>query len=146
MYKDILFPVDLSEEGSWKYSLPVAVEYAKAFNSRLHVMTVVPNYGMNIVQQYLPKGFLEEIVSKASARLHEFVKSNIPESIEVQHIIGKGAVYECIIDTAEKAQVDLILMAAHKPELRDYLLGPNAAKVVRHSNCSVLVVRDKSDE
>jgi nucleotide-binding universal stress UspA family protein len=26
--------------------------------------------------------------------------------------------------------------------LKDYLLGPNAAKVVRHSNRSVLVVRD----
>jgi len=26
--------------------------------------------------------------------------------------------------------------------LRDYLLGPNAAKVVRHADCSVYVVRD----
>lgn len=33
-------------------------------------------------------------------------------------------------------------MAAHRPALKDYLLGPNAARVVRHSNCSVLVVRD----
>ena len=142
MYKDILFPVDLSEEGSWKFSLPVALEYAQAFNSRLHVMTVVSNYGMSIVQQYFPKGAIEEIVTKANTRLHDFVSEHIPSDIEVQHIIAKGAVYECIIDTAEKIKSDLIVMAAHKPDLKDFLLGPNAAKVVRHSSCSVLVVRE----
>ena len=144
MYKDILFPVDLTEEGSWKYSLPVAIEYSQAFKSRLHVMTVVSNYGMSIVQQYFPKGMIDEIIKKANVRLHEFVKQHIPTNIEVQHIIAKGAVYECIIDTAEKIRADLIVMAAHKPELKDYLLGPNAAKVVRHSNCSVLVVRESN--
>lgn len=141
MYKDILFPVDLAEEGSWKYSLPVALEYAQAFKTRLHVMTVVSNYGMSIVQQYFPKGAIEEIITKASKRLHEFVATHVPSEIEVQHIVAKGAVYECIIDTSEQVKADLIVMAAHKPELKDYLLGPNAAKVVRHSNCSVLVVR-----
>jgi nucleotide-binding universal stress UspA family protein len=43
---------------------------------------------------------------------------------------------------ADKLGCDAIVMAAHRPELRDYLLGPNAARVVRHANQSVLVVRD----
>ncbi|MFQ5760821.1 MAG: universal stress protein, partial [Acidiferrobacterales bacterium] len=42
---------------------------------------------------------------------------------------------------AEKAGCDLIVMASQRPELKDYLLGPNAARVVRHANCSVLVAR-----
>ena len=33
-------------------------------------------------------------------------------------------------------------MSANRPELKDYLLGPNAARVVRHSDVSVLVVRE----
>ena len=33
-------------------------------------------------------------------------------------------------------------MASHRPELRDYLIGPNAARVMRHADASVLVVRE----
>ena len=35
----------------------------------------------------------------------------------------------------------LIVIGAHRPDLKDYLLGPHAARVVRHAECSVLVVR-----
>jgi nucleotide-binding universal stress UspA family protein len=37
---------------------------------------------------------------------------------------------------------DLIVMASHRPELKDDLLGANAARVVRPSKRSVLVVRN----
>jgi len=32
-------------------------------------------------------------------------------------------------------------MASHRPALKDFLLGPNAAKVVRHAKCAVMVIR-----
>jgi nucleotide-binding universal stress UspA family protein len=51
-------------------------------------------------------------------------------------------VYEEILATARDLKADLIVMASHRPELKDYLLGPNAARVVRHSDVSVLVVRN----
>ena len=37
--------------------------------------------------------------------------------------------------------IELIVMAARRPELRDYLIGPNATYVVQHATCSVLVLR-----
>ena len=60
----------------------------------------------------------------------------------MQHIVKTGNVYESIIVAAKKIDCDLIIMSAHRPDLKDYLLGPNAARVVRHSDRSVLVVRD----
>ena len=51
------------------------------------------------------------------------------------------AVYQVILETAAKIGADLIVMASHRPKPMDYLLGPNAAKVVRHAKTSVLVVR-----
>jgi len=33
-------------------------------------------------------------------------------------------------------------MASHRPQLADYLLGPNAARVLRHSKVTVMVVRE----
>lgn len=143
MYKDILFPVDLIEESSWKLSLPVVLEHAKAFGSKIHLMTVIPDSGMSLVSQYFSGDAVERIVSETKDSLHRFSKDNIPQGVPVQHIVTQGTVYQSIIDTAKKINADIIIMSAHRPELKDYLLGPNAARVVRHSDCSVLVVRDK---
>ena len=55
--------------------------------------------------------------------------------------VGHGTVYEEILHAAKRIDADLIVMAAHRPGQADYLLGPNAARVVRHAECSVLVVR-----
>ncbi|WP_142847412.1 universal stress protein [Telmatospirillum sp. J64-1] len=142
MYKDILVTVDLGDESSWRRALPTAVEYAKAFESRLHVMTVLPDFGMSIVGQFFPRDHEDKMVKGVTEALHAFVKQHVPEGIPVQHIISQGTVYEAILDMAERIKADLIIMAAHRPELRDYLLGPNAARVVRHAHCSVLVVRE----
>lgn len=144
MYKDILFPIDITEDGSWDESLPVVLGLVKAFKSKLHIMTVVSDGSMSIVQQYFPKGSVEKVIEQTNQALHEFVDKYIPEGVKVQHIVAKGPVYECIIKTANKINADLIVMSAHRPELKDYLLGPNAAKVVRHSDRSVLVVRSSN--
>jgi nucleotide-binding universal stress UspA family protein len=143
MYKDILYPVDISEDGSWDDSLPIAVNMAKAFNANLHIVTVVSDYGMSLVAQYFPKGSVDKVLEKTNVGLHKFVDKHIPKEVKVQHIVAKGSVYECIIKTAEEIKADLIIMSAHRPGLKDYLLGPNASKVVRHSDRSVLVVREK---
>lgn len=145
MYKDILLPVDITDKHSWKSALNIVIEYVSAFNSNLHILYVVSESGMSIVAQYFPKSSVQEVLDKANSDLHDFVNKNIPKNLiesHVQHIIGKGSVYDCIIDTSSKINADLIVMPAHRPELKDYLLGPNSAKVVRHSNISVLVVRD----
>ncbi len=143
MYKDILYPVDITEEGSWDDSLPVAVGMAKAFDAKLHIVTVVSDYGMSLVAQYFPKGSVDKVLEQTNGLLHKFVDKHIPKEVKVQHIVAKGSVYECIIKTAEEIHADLIIMSAHRPGLKDYLLGPNAGKVVRHSDRSVLVVREK---
>ena len=141
MYKDILFTVDLGEESSWRKALPVAVEYAQAFGCCLHVMTVVPGFGMSMIGQFFPQGYEEKMRERTNAELHAFVKAHVPEGVPVQHIVGEGTVYSTIIETAKQIGADLIIMQSHRPELGDYLLGPNAARVVRHAACSVLVVR-----
>ncbi|MEQ9811437.1 MAG: universal stress protein [Azospirillaceae bacterium] len=142
MYKDILLAIDLTDESSWKKALPIAVEHARAFGTRLHVMTVVPDYGMSIVGQYFPKDHEKRMLDETNERLHAFVKERVPDDIRVQHIVGHGSVYSEILRVADELEADLIVMASHRPELKDYLLGPNAARVMRHASQSVLVVRD----
>ena len=141
MYKDILFPIDVTEESSWKHTLPVVVAHAQAFGSRVHLMTVIPDSGMSLVSQYFSDDAVDKIVQETNKALHRFSEENIPKSVKVQHIVTQGIVYKSIIETTQRIKADIIIMSAHRPELKDYLLGPNAARVVRHSDCSVLVVR-----
>jgi nucleotide-binding universal stress UspA family protein len=46
-----------------------------------------------------------------------------------------------VLKTAADIEADLIVMASHRPEMGDYLIGANASRVVRHAEVSVLVVR-----
>lgn len=144
MFKEILLPIDLmAGEHTWGKVVETAKKLAEAFDSVIHVMTVVPDQGMSIVAQYFNKSAVEDLIESTNKALHEFVDNHISEDVyKVQHIVTTGSVYESIIDTAKEINADLIIMSAHRPELRDYLLGPNAARVVRHSDRSVLVVRD----
>jgi len=142
MYRDILLPVDLNEESSWRKALPTALEYCRAFGSTLHLMTVVPNYGSAAVAQYFPEGYEDKVIEQTKQELHDLSRRLVPEDMSVQHVVAYGNIYEKILEVADDLGVDIIVMASHRPELKDYLLGPNAARVVRHANQSVLVVRE----
>lgn len=141
MYKNILIPVDLDDENSWEKALPMAVRLAESFGARLHVMTVLPGFGLPMVSQYFPPDFERTRRDEASRRLHEFVAQHVPATLATQHIVADGRIYQEIIEAQARTGADLIVMGSHKPELRDYLIGPNALKVVQHAGCSVMVVR-----
>jgi nucleotide-binding universal stress UspA family protein len=141
MYKDILLAVDINDPEDQMKAVNTAAEYAKAFGSTLHVMTVVPDYGMAIVGAYFPEDHEEKAMARAKENLHAFCEKNLPEGIEVQHIVGHGRIYQEVLRYAKEVSADLVVMASHKPGLEDYLVGPNAERVMRHADCSVLVVR-----
>lgn len=141
MYRHILVPVDLNEPSSWQKALPQAIELAQAHDAEMHVMNVVPDFGMSVVGSFFPGDFGEKAAAEAKAALSELVAKIIPDGIKTNPIVVSGNVYQEIMSTADRIGADLIVMAAHRPELKDYLLGPNAARVVRHADQSVLIVR-----
>ncbi len=142
MYNDILVAVDLNDETSAKKTVDVAVACCRTFDARLHLLSVVPDFGMSIVSQYFPEDYAQKAVDGAVAKLAAFKDATVPDDIEARDIIANGTVYDEILATAKKIDADLIILGANRPDLKDYLLGPNASRVVRHSARSVLVVRD----
>lgn len=97
--------------------------------------------GMPIVANYFPPDAGDKIVGEAEEMLHDMVGVYIPDDIDVNYLVAQGSIYRRILRMAEKINADLIVMPAHRLKLQDYLLGTNTAKVVRHAQCSVLVVR-----
>jgi nucleotide-binding universal stress UspA family protein len=142
MYRTILLPVDLSDEHSWSKALPTAVELARIFGAGMHVMTVVPSFGLPMVGQFFPEGFEAKMRAEAAKHLEEFCAAHLPSDLAARRIVAEGKIYQEILRAAGSIKADLIVMGSHRPELSDYLLGPNAARVVRHAPCSVMVVRE----
>ncbi len=140
MYKDILLPIDLEHESTEK-AAPVAVNLCQLTGANLHIVAVLPDFGMSIVSQYFPKDFEKKHLETALERCRAFAEEHVPDEIQVQHTVGSGTVYDVILNTAKKVKADLIVMVSHRPELKQYLLGPNAERIVRHAHCSVLIVR-----
>ncbi len=142
MYKEILLPVDIAHLGAENRAVEVACELAKTHGARLNILAVVPDYGMPIVGSFFPEGFEGEVMGHATKELAAFIGKAVPGDLPVRQHLARGTVYEEVLRMAKGLSIDLIVMAARRPELKDYLLGPNAARVVRHAGCSVLVVRD----
>jgi nucleotide-binding universal stress UspA family protein len=141
MYKEILLPIDLSNPETQEKAVSTAIEYAKAFGARLHVMTIVPDLGVGVVGTFFPENYVEKAKAAAEVELRDYVKRRVPDGVVAERAVALGTIYEEIIEYAKAIDADLIIMASHRPELKDYLIGPNASRVVRHADCSVLVVR-----
>lgn len=144
MFKNILVPVDLDHESSWTRALPAALEFVTKGGGNLHLVTVAPNIMMTAVAQYIPEGYEAKISEDARAALEKLADeyaSGHDARPGVQIHLRHGSISREIVDLADEVGIDLIVMASHRPEMIDYLIGPNAAHVVRHANCSVLVVR-----
>ena len=143
MYKNIIVPIDLSDKQSIKAIFPPALNLVNAFGSDLHLVHIIPDFGTKLVEDYLPKNWMIDQKEKYHEQLLELVKKYIPEEIKAKCFVGRGAVYDQVINYSNEVHADLIIISAVRPQLRDYMLGPNASKIVRHSSISVLVVREE---
>lgn len=140
MYRSILMPVDLDQPSSWEKAIPTAVALCRCFNAPLTLVTVVPDWNLILEAQWSPIAY-RELVDIATARLATLAGS-VTDLPEVGHHVATGGVYGGILAVAERVKADLIVLSSHRPEMKDYLLGANASRVVRHARYSVFVVRD----
>jgi nucleotide-binding universal stress UspA family protein len=141
MYTSILLPIDTGHESSWEKAGPVAVRIAQEEGAKIHVMTVIPDFGMSVVGSFFPSNFADDALKAAETELEKIAADIVPQDLLDGTSTVSGTIYKRILVKAEELGADLIVLASHRPEKADYLLGPNAARVVRHANCSVFVVR-----
>lgn len=141
MFKRILVPIDLNQKTSWVTTLPVASALASASGGTIDVLTVIPDFGMTIVGSYFPAGFEKQAIEETKVRLKQLAQQELVDGVPFKLHVAHGTVYEEIMEAAKEVGADLIVMASHRPELKDYLLGPNAARVARHARQSVMIVR-----
>lgn len=139
---NIFCAVDLEHPGISKKILSEGLRLSDANGPTINVMTVIPDYGMTIVGSYFEDGVLDKAKQSVNDALHAFVSENLSGNVKIRHIVSSGSVYEEVLKYANQVDADVIVIGASKPNLKDYLLGPNAARVARHANVSVFIVRE----
>lgn len=144
MYKTILVPIDISENELIARVIPHVEGLAKLSDSYIHFLTVIPSF-----PYYTTLGItypaempdMDEMKRNTGAAFTEVIKRfNLPEDRVVPHIVT-GSPKEQILKLADMIDANLIVIGSHRPGMTTFLLGSNAAAVVRHATCSVLVVR-----
>ncbi len=140
MFKKILVPIDISQSDSGEASLVAAVDMADKTGADLILLNVTADIP-NLVANRLPTDYLEEMQQNAAKILDELSSKHKLKSGSYEIRTAHGQTYHEIIGAAESVGADLIVIASHRPDISDYLLGSTAAKVVRHAKCSVLVMR-----
>lgn len=141
MARSILVAVDLSDKG---IALRVLAEALGLLTpgSTLHVVSVLPDFGIPQVSGFFAKDYEKQALAAFGKALGDWVNENVPAGVDVHPHVLHGTIYDEVLRAADKLEIDVIVLGAHRPALQDYLLGPNAARVVRHANCSVFVVRE----
>lgn len=141
MFEKVLLAIDLNEaDGSVKAATAAKMLIEQSGGS-LHVVNVLPDTGMAMVGASIGPELRKQVLDEAKTALAAFAEANLPDlPMHNLHIV-QGTIYDRIIHTAEEIDADTIVVGAHRPEFKDYLVGPNAARVVRHADQTVLVVR-----
>lgn len=143
MSNSVLCALELSDEVLDRKVLHTAARLADLDGAQLDVLNVLPDFGESWVSGFFEAHHHEKAVKDATNRLVQLCEQELgaERNAKVRHLVATGNAYQEILKVAETAGTDLIVIGAHKPDLKDYLLGPNAARVIRHSDCSVFVVR-----
>lgn len=141
MFNSIMLAVDVNDPQGATRSAQAAAAMTAHENATLHILNVVPDQGMAIVGAAMSADHSEAIMENARSALEQWAGANIPTDLSPKLHVVRGTVYDQIIKAADSLDIDCIVIGAHSPELKDYLIGPNAARVARHANQSVFVVR-----
>ena len=145
-----LAAIDLADEGSWEQVIRKTVDSATGIDdAKIFLMTVISGIATGIDQRYAIRGEMQgsteypmqEWKDRATEELREIADKYIPKEMQAGVVVENGTVYREIVEAAKDLDVNQIFMGAHRPSLADFLLGPNSARVARHAECSVTVVR-----
>jgi nucleotide-binding universal stress UspA family protein len=141
MFKKLLVPVDLGDMEITRPAVEKAAVLAKAWDTEVRLVYVMPIVPSTYLE-YVPADFETGEKARVEKDLDAIVAGMGMPAGKVSKAIRSGGVYHEVLAEAEESKCDLIVCGSHWPTLTTYLIGSHATNIVRHANCSVLVVRN----
>lgn len=139
-----LILVGLDSSPRAQHVLATALDLARRTGSKVRLLRAVglpPELPSN-VWSMPPAQVTEQFLVTARQELDEAAKRISPELLD-GCTVQVGVPWDAICNAAKEHDVDLIVIGSHGYGILDRLLGTTAAKVVNHSDRSVLVVKSE---
>ena len=139
--KKIIVPVDFSEHS--EYALETAAMIARKNNAEilaLHMLemseAILTRTGTDMQMETM---FFLQLAEK---KFDEFLKKDYLKGIKVSPIVKHFRVFSEVNEVAEEYGADLVVMGSHGASgIKEFFIGSNTEKVVRHSNIPVLIIK-----
>jgi nucleotide-binding universal stress UspA family protein len=147
--KKILVATDFGETS--EAALMYGRDLARGFDATLDVLHVVQNaytqFGTEAYVSVLPD-LQRDVEDAAKTRLQALLSDEDRTALHATPVIlTSGAPASAIVDYANEARIDLIIMGTHgRGALAHMLMGSVAERVVRTAPCPVLTVRHPERE
>jgi nucleotide-binding universal stress UspA family protein len=143
--KKILVPCDFSKPAISAFRF--ALDLARQSKGAVHLLHVIelPVLHDTVLMPVLnfEEELLRELKEKAETRFIKMTEKYKTEGVKVIFNVQFGAVSRMIQDYVEKEAIDLVVMGSHGASgVREFFIGSNAEKMVRHSRVPVLVMKD----
>ncbi len=134
--KKVLVAIDIARSGGNDTCIKTAQDIAGTMDGALvllHVIEPIPRY----IAFDIPDGVLGKQKSEAQEELRKLAVQYSCSDV----VVREGAPATEILEHASEIKADLIVLHSHDPKLLNFFLGSVASRVVRHSHCSVHIVR-----
>jgi nucleotide-binding universal stress UspA family protein len=141
-FRKILVPVDFSSHSA--HALEIAIELAKTFQGKLHLLHC---YSINVgaISPYglvIPESFDRDIRDAAQRQLAQWQERATSQKVEAETEVSPVFPSEAIANTAERIGADLIVMGTRGLSgVKHVLLGSVAERTVRIAPCPVLTLK-----
>jgi nucleotide-binding universal stress UspA family protein len=145
MFKKILLPIDVDYPETAGAVYSKAAELARQSGAELHILSILPGFGMPIVASYITDEIREETYRRIQEALERFIQEHCREPVPYTIAVGKN--WREIIRMAGKWKADLIVVFHNEErELNEAFSDSCSRRVAEHAPCSVLWLRNLRPE
>lgn len=137
MYSNIMIPVDLRHTDQMDKALSVAVDIAKLYGAKAHIVGVGQTLPTEIART--PTEYAEKLAAFAAERSKALGTTFTPHA-EISHDLAVD-LDDVLKRVADAIGIDLIVMGSHVPGFAERFFASNAGYLASHVSMSVLVVR-----
>lgn len=147
----ILVPTDFSKEAGFAFD--AAVNLANKTGAQILLLHVVEGlaHGSFATQGGVPDSFSEEaftlqLLEKGKEDLHKLISNRSLAGVKVSTNVQLGNPYHHIARDIVDNEADLVIMGSRGASgYEEVLIGSNTERVVRHSKCPVITVKQPVD-
>ena len=140
--KKIIVPIDFSNHS--EFALKAAALLAKKHNAEIYALHMLDIQFVNLSES---ESYGQEkavfFLKMAEKRIKRFLLKDYLKDVKVYPIIQHYKVFSDINSIAKDVNADLIMMSSHGVSgFKEFFVGSNAEKVIRHSELPVFVIKN----